>query len=263
MLVIDKLSITHRLHDISVAQLCGKVVHLVGQNGAGKSSLLAAIAGVLQVESGEIEFNQCSLNTMDEARFSLFRAFLEQQHDTPFQLPVKHVLRYFSQGRYQGNNQALVTSDVIPASINDAAEISDLLNRSITQLSGGERQRVHIARSLLKAWPVLEKGNGLVLLDEPFQGLDYRHQQLLCELLSRLANNGNCVLVSVHDVNLSVSFADDVWLMHQGRLVLAGDKQDVLTQANLAQYWDVGLQCVSSDDGRGYFYLDQSSKKKI
>lgn len=247
MLRIENLSVENRLHAICVEQAFGNVIHLVGQNGAGKSSLLSAIAGVLTINHGAVWVNDISISDIDEASFAAFRAFLEQHYDTPFNLPVEQVLRYFGQGQAQ--------EVVLPNMLNDALEINELLTRPITRLSGGERQRVHIARALLKAWNMLEEGNGLVLLDEPFQGLDYRHQRLLCSFLSALARKGNGIVVSVHDINLSVAYADKVWLMHDGRLVLNGDTNEVLTHANLTQYWNVELQQAKTTTGQQYFHI--------
>src|SRR5690606_34501352 len=101
----------------------------------------------------------------------------------------------------------------IPEQLESALEIGPFLNKSMQQLSGGELRRVQIARALLQIWPAIERGHALVLLDEPLQGLDLRHQSLLMQLLTDIAAKGNSLIISNHDLNLCYRYADKVALL--------------------------------------------------
>lgn len=243
MLIIDDVSLEQRLVKVNAQTHTGQIVHLVGENGAGKSTLLHILAGLNPVYEGRVSLNHKDLSSYDELELSEIRVMLEQHHDTPFSISVSELLSYYS------------SETSLPDEIENALEIRQFYRRSLLMLSGGEQRRVHIARCLLKAWSNVKTGKALVLLDEPFQGLDYRHQSLVNELLERIRQWGNLVILSVHDINLSINHADCVWLMHQGRLALSGTPSEVLNAQVLQQYWHVQLREIQDTSGVRYYLI--------
>lgn len=226
MIEIKNLSLPKRLTNINIATQAGEFVHILGANGAGKSSLLSALAGLIPIESGQVLFElndkQQEIQQLSLPQLSRFRCFQEQQQQTPFDLTVQESLQFFA------NFQQL------PDQLEAGLEIAPFLTRKIKSLSGGESRRVHIARVLLQIWPKLMEGEGLVLMDEPIQGLDFRHQHLLFQLLKCLSKLGNTIIVSHHDLNLCFTYSDHVWLMKHGEIFQSGINSDVMTDQLLS-----------------------------
>lgn len=240
-LSLDGVTLHQRLVNISLDVSSGQFVHILGPNGAGKSSLLSVISGLIKPDSGEVLVGTRSLGDIDLMELSSFRALLEQSHHSTFSLTVQESLSFYQ------------TFTELPEHLELALEINQFLPRPINTLSGGERQRVHIARTLMPVWSAIEKGNALVLFDEPFQGLDFKHQHLLCRLLKTTALNGNLVIVSQHDLNLCERYADSVWLLQQGMIKASGDTQSVLVPQTIEAIFDCSIDLSIDAEGRRYF----------
>jgi iron complex transport system ATP-binding protein len=121
--------------------------------------------------------------------------------------------------------------------------LTDFAHRAITLLSGGERQRAHLARVLvqLRAGTLLQ-GPGALLLDEPIAAQDLAHQLQVLEIARRHADAGGAVAAVLHDLNWAVRIGDDLVVLHRGRVHSAGPPAAVLTQAMLADVFDVDLR---------------------
>lgn len=223
MLRADQLHLTARLADISFSLLPGQVVHVLGPNGAGKSSLLSVLAGLVPPDKGAISLYGKNLNEYALVELAGRRTLMEQQLHTAFSLSVQESLSFYS------------ASPDIPDELEAALEIRAFLSRSLNHLSGGERRRVQLCRGLMQIWPTIMRGEGLLLLDEPVQGLDFAHQHKLCRLLGSLAARGNMVVVSHHQLNLAQMYAQRVWLMSEQRIVADGHTDEVLQQHQLEE----------------------------
>lgn len=230
MIQVDNINLENRLENIEVKALPGEFVHILGANGAGKSSLLSVISGLLKGNSGGVSYligeESMPVEQLSLQQLALYRCFQEQQQQTQFDLTVAESLQFFTQ------------FTTLPDLLEKGLEVAQFLPRNIQSLSGGESRRVHIARVLLQIWPKLMEGAGLVLLDEPIQGLDFKHQHLLFTLLRELASMGNTVIASHHDLNLCFRYSDKVWLMKNGRIFQAGVKHNVMTEQALSQAYD-------------------------
>lgn len=249
MIQIDNVSLPKRLANINIAAQPGEFVHVLGANGAGKSSLLSVMAGLIAVESGQILFQlngkQHEIQQLSLQQLSHFRCFQEQQQQSPFDLTVLESLKFFANFRQ------------LPDQLEAGLEIAPFLPRKIKSLSGGESRRVHIARVLLQIWPKLMAGEGLVLMDEPIQGLDFKHQHLLFQLLKSLSSLGNTIVASHHDLNLCFAYSDHVWLMKQGEIFQSGINSDVMTDALLSEIYACKVrQYTNQNDVIFKTYLD-------
>jgi iron complex transport system ATP-binding protein len=203
---------------LNLAFAPGSVTVLAGPNGAGKSTLLECIAGDLPPLAGRVEYEGVSLARLSLSRRAQLRAMLCQQSDISFDFPVAEVVA-----------MGLSPHGIDPASDEgrrlvrraiDDLELGPLADRLATRLSGGEAQRVHIARMLvqLRAGDAAVTG-GLLLLDEPTTGLDYRHQLALLGILRQAAAAGTTVIATLHDLPLACRLADRMLLIGAGRLV--------------------------------------------
>lgn len=241
MLTLESITLKERLQSVSCVAKAGDIVHLLGANGAGKSSLLHVISGIQAVDSGTIDFNSVPIINLSALVLAGFRCLQLQQEALAFDIEVIESIDFVTDQKQ------------LPELLAAALEIQGLLARRISMLSGGERQRVEITRCLLRVWPSIMAGEALILLDEPFKGMDFRHQHLLSNLLSQLAKIGNHIIVSHHDLNLCQQYADQVWLLKQGRLLTQGTKEDVLTQNWLQIAFDCKLDCAFTETGKKIF----------
>ena len=126
----------------------------------------------------------------------------------------------------------------------DAYDLTEVAERPCAQLSGGQQQRVLLAR----AQPQAMGGGRVMLLDEPASHLDLRHAHVTMRRLRTLAAEGLAVLVVVHDLNLALRYADDVWLLDAGQLAGQGGWAEVLTPQVLAPVYGVELRYAQPPD---------------
>lgn len=221
-LVIDKLTVSYRsvlaLEDVSLATSCGNRVALIGPNGAGKSTLLKAIAGLVPRESGRILWRGTAVK-----KWSREFAYLPQREEVDWSFPIT-VRGLVEMGRYPQTGWWRRFTDQDTAAVDSALEslaLNDLQHRQIRELSGGQQQRAFLARALAQEAHVL-------LLDEPFTGLDRNASHLLGDLLNKLAHEGRLVIASHHDLNTVPHLFDEA-LVLATRPLAFGPVEEVLT----------------------------------
>ncbi|MDU0968729.1 MAG: anchored repeat-type ABC transporter ATP-binding subunit [Actinomycetaceae bacterium] len=178
------------LHDVSLTMNRGEFVGLVGPNGAGKTTLLRTILGILTPTRGSVRVAGCT------GRAAAARVgYVPQRHDFAWDYPVSveqvvmtglTPLLGFGRRPKQRHYEACLRA------LRHVA-MDDLRERTIGDLSGGQRQRVLVARALARE-------PDLLLLDEPFTGLDQPTIDLLFDLFADLAEHGSTLLMSTHDL---------------------------------------------------------------
>lgn len=204
------------LRDVSLEVEPGALVGLLGPNGAGKTTLLRTVLGLVRPRAGTIEVRGAS----GRGRRSTI-GYVPQRHQFAWDFPIS-VERAVLSGRTgalgllrrPGASDWKATSAAVARVGLDA-----LRERPVGQLSGGQRQRVLVARALALGAPVL-------LLDEPFTGLDLPTQELLTRLFVELAAEGRAVLLTTHDLLGALTTCDRVALLN--RTVVASGRPDEL-----------------------------------
>ena len=221
-LVIKNVTVHYRrvlaLDDVSLATSCGNRVALIGPNGAGKSTLLKAIAGLVPRDKGSIRWRGTAVK-----KWSREFAYLPQREEVDWSFPIT-VRGLVEMGRYPQTDWWRKFSPEDSAAVDRALEslaLLDLQHRQIRELSGGQQQRAFLARALAQEAHVL-------LLDEPFAGLDRNAAHLLGELLARLAREGRLVIASHHDLNTVPRLFDEA-LVLATRALAFGPVAEVLT----------------------------------
>lgn len=191
---------------------------LIGPNGAGKSTLLRTICGLQKQIQGEILIKGKSidhLSTMEKAK--LISVVLTHSADTSM-LTVREIV---SIGRQPYSNwlglKDIHHEEMIEKALS-TVNISHLAERQLAALSDGEKQRVWIAKALAQDTPI-------ILLDEPTSHLDYKNRIEIFKLLHRLSASGKSILISTHELDLAIHFADQLWVMEDG--VTQGDPQTI------------------------------------
>lgn len=228
------------LHSTNLQVSAGEWVSIIGPNGAGKSTLLRAIVGAAKA-TGEVLIDGRSLRAMKGMERARHLAWVPQNPTIPAGF---HVLDYVLLGRTP--HRHLLAAErpndlVVVHQVLDDLDLGEFANRDVASLSGGERQRVIIARALAQEAPVL-------LLDEPTTALDLGHQQEVLLLLDRLRSNGHTIISTMHDLSLAGQFADRLVLLADGEIAVEGGAEDVLTEQNLAEYYNACVQ-VTHDNG--------------
>jgi iron complex transport system ATP-binding protein len=229
--------------DLTVAMYGGQRWAILGVNGAGKSTLLHTLAGLRKPATGQIILGDRPLSQWTRRAISQQLALLLQEAPEPL---GGHVFEHVLLGRHPhlGYFDWESTDDIhIAQQALRAVELAALAERDITTLSGGERQRLAIALVLTQQTPIL-------LLDEPVNHLDIRHQHLLLDHLRALSTNQNNLLVmAIHDVNLARRYCDHAILMFADGECCAGKIEAMLTEENLSRLYNYPVKLVETTGG--------------
>jgi len=210
------------IHNLNFQVPHGARVAVVGPNGAGKSTLFKALVGILPLQSGRILIHGESLGTHKDCV-----AYVPQREDVDWRFPVT-VSDVVMMGRYGQigwwSRPSKADKQIVRKSIEQMG-ISDLTDLSIGQLSGGQQQRAFLARALAQEPHIL-------LMDEPFTGVDLTTQEATLNLLDHLHSRQVTAIISTHDLNLAASRFDLILLINH-RLIAYGPPQEVFTKENL------------------------------
>ncbi|MDP6207749.1 MAG: metal ABC transporter ATP-binding protein [Roseibacillus sp.] len=216
---------TVALYDAGLRLKAGCICGLVGMNGAGKSTLFKALMGFVRPSRGSIRINGLSVA---QAQRDQAVAYVPQSEGIDCSFPVS-VWDVVMMGRYGSMNLLRIPRESDRAAVRHALERVDLLDlreRPIGSLSGGQRKRTFLARAIAQRASVL-------LLDEPFNGVDVRTEKLMADLFLQFRDDGRTILISTHDLSHVRDFCDLVVLIN--KTVLAyGETSEVFTPENLA-----------------------------
>jgi iron complex transport system ATP-binding protein len=229
MLEVDQLSVSlgrnPLLHGIDLSARPGTLTAIVGPNGSGKTTLLRALTGDLPY-LGEARLNGRDIRISDPATMASLRSVLSQSTQLAFPFTVLEVVRLGLPAR----NDALAMQALAEVGL------AGFQGREMDTLSGGEQSRVHLARVLAQVWqPVGPDGARWLFLDEPVAALDIGHQLAVMRLARSYADAGGGVVAVMHDLNLSAMFADQMILLHSGRVLAQGRPDQVMTDDTLSR----------------------------
>ncbi len=211
----------------------GKVTVLVGPNGCGKSTLLKTLARILSPCRGQVLLEGKDIHALNTRAVAAKLGLLPQGPVAPEGLTVRELV---SQGRYP--HQSLLRQwtradeEAVESAI-ETAGITQFADRSVDTLSGGQRQRCWVAM-------VLAQETRLILLDEPTTFLDLKVQVDLMDLFASLAHDrGHTLLIVLHELSLAAAYADYLVMMKDGKIVSAGEPDDIFTAERLKHVFDL------------------------
>jgi manganese/iron transport system ATP-binding protein len=196
----------------------------VGVNGSGKSTLFKSIMGLVKPTSGQVTL---SGQPVVAALKKNIIAYVPQTEEVDWNFPVL-VEDVVMMGRYGKMNFLRIPTKEDRLWVDKALErvgLSELRSRQIGELSGGQKKRVFLARALAQQGTVL-------LLDEPFTGVDVKTENAIIELLRSLRDEGHLILVSTHNLGSVPEFCDRVILINR-TVLAAGPLETTFTQSNL------------------------------
>ncbi|HCL66558.1 MAG TPA: manganese/iron ABC transporter ATP-binding protein [Rhizobium sp.] len=237
-LTADNVTVTYRngltaLKAASFSIPKGTITALVGVNGAGKSTLFKAIMGFVPLAAGEISI--LGMPAREALRRNLV-AYVPQSEEVDWNFPVL-VEDVVMMGRYGHMNFLRIPSRRDHAMVADALArvgMADFRKRQIGELSGGQRKRVFLARALAQEGQV-------ILLDEPFTGVDVNTEEQIVALMRELRAEGRVMLVSTHNLGSVPEFCDRT-IFVKGTVLAAGRTSEVFNEENLKRAFGGALR---------------------
>jgi len=213
----------------------GEFVGLIGPNGAGKSTLLKCLSGLLPLKAGEIILEEKNNTSYSQRERAQMVAVVPQSFDIDYDFSVEDIV-------LMGRNPYLSFKvkesqydyDVVTEAMH-ATKTLQFRKRLFNTLSGGEKQRVIIARAIAQE-------PDIILLDEPTSALDIHHQIEIMELIRNLNLKKSMTVVAVlHDINLASRYCNRLVLMKNGRVIVDGTPEQVITEENLKKVYDMKM----------------------
>jgi manganese/iron transport system ATP-binding protein len=249
------------LHDATFRLAAGSICALVGVNGSGKSTLFKAIMGFVKPARGSVEIAGMPVRAAQKKNLI---AYVPQAEEVDWTFPVS-VWDVVMMGRYGAMNMLRIPRAedrrIVEESLGRVG-MSDFRDRQIGELSGGQKKRVFLARALAQRGKV-------ILLDEPFTGVDVKTEEAIVDLMRELRDAGHLMLVSTHNLGSVPEFCDHVVLIN--RTVLAfGPTPETFTEENLAEAFGGVLRhfrfdesTIQQHDGRAIVVLADDERPLV
>ncbi|KXF80518.1 vitamin B12 ABC transporter ATP-binding protein BtuD [Enterovibrio coralii] len=241
MIEAKNIALGTRLLPLNLHAAKGEIVHLLGANGSGKSTMLELLSGLTEGQ-GCTTLDGKDIATMSSGNLARQRAYLSQQQKPAFAIGV---YQYLSLSLFPLSD---TNKDALEKAVLDICKllgIEDKLNRNTEQLSGGEWQRVRLAGVCLQIWPDINPDGKLLLLDEPATALDIAQQSAMYKMIRCLAEKGITVIMSNHDINRTLTDADRVVLLKNGHIVAQGVPTEVMDVETLEKAFDTQLKRIN------------------
>ena len=221
----------------------GSITAIIGANGAGKSSLLKALARKIVPTAGSVLLDGVSLSTLSKAEVDGSIGYLSaipaaKSNESVFELVARNAMAVEGISRVSPRLKEEIETLLARTSLSREQD------KKIGELSSGSRQAAVIAAALVRNPAVL-------LLDEPTNSLDYSHQLQVINLLSSLKRERGMTIVAViHDLNLAARFADHVVILKDGQIIDQGPPKSVITPNNLASAFNILARVIEDPVGK-------------
>ena len=238
VIAVEHLTVSYHakpaLLDVSVAIESNQLIGVIGPNGAGKSTFIKAILGFVRPDLGTVLING---KNAQKAKGEV--AYVPQRGAVDWDFPIT-VGEVALMGRYQ---QIPWYQSPSPQDVDKAYEalemvrMEDFVHRQIGELSGGQQQRVFMARALAQ-------GSDILLLDEPFAGVDAATERAILDVLERAKTSGKTLVVVHHDLSTAAEYFDKLILIKQ-RMYAYGPPHIVLDEELLSKVYEGRLRIFS------------------
>ena len=254
MIRIEHLSFAYGenriLKDVNLEADAGKLVALIGPNGAGKSTLFKCILRFLKDYEGRVLLDGQDMREMSRAQIAGRIAYIPQTTVPVFNYDVIDIVLMGMTGGLKLLETPKREHVKKAEGILEDLGIARLAHKGFGRISGGERQMVLLARAMAQ-------DAGILIMDEPTANLDYGNQLRVMERVRGLARDGYTVIMSSHNPEHALLFADIAFVLQAGRVKAAGPSKEVLTEELMKELYDVDVQLmdIPSGDGSGRVFV--------
>lgn len=231
------------LHGVNFAAQRGQLIAVLGPNGAGKSTLFRCLLGLYGSYRGSIAIEGREVKTMQPREIAAKVAYIPQTHTPTFHYTVLEMVLMGTTHRVRGLKSPGEQETAIACEALAQVGIADMEQRSYGRLSGGEQQLVLIARALAQQ-------TELLIMDEPTSSLDYGNQLRVMQRVKKLAQQGYTILLSSHNPQQALLFADRILALHDGVICADGSPDDVITAELLQTLYGIETRLTASEAGR-------------
>lgn len=221
---------TLALDRVSLSINPGKITGIIGPNGSGKSTLIKGILGIVPKKSGEVSFFGSSLE-----KYRSKIAYVPQRESIDWDFPIT-VEEVVMMGRIVPKKWWARTTSADREIVKETLKkvrLSEFSGRQIGQLSGGQQQRVFLARALAQ-------DAELIIMDEPFVGIDMASQESILSIVQKLRDSGKTVVIVHHDLSVVAQYFDEVVLLNK-QLVAYGPIDEILKPENIEKAYGMTL----------------------
>jgi len=225
------------LKNVSASFLPGEFNMILGPNGSGKSSFLKIFSGEINKYQGTVLYDDKKIKELRKEELAKKRAVMSQQADLGFPLLVEEVVMM---GRYPhftfnpNKKDITICNEVI-----ERMNLFEFKERNYLTLSGGEKQRVQYARVLAQVWEKPAEGYRYLFLDEPLNSLDISYQHEFLQAAVELIKDHTVLIAVMHDINLAAHYADNLFFLKEGELVVHGKPKDILTENIIEKVFNI------------------------
>ncbi len=255
MLKVENMKVEYSgkeiLSDINFSVKAGERLAILGPNGSGKSTLLKSLSGLLKYQ-GKIELNEQSLTTLKRIELAEKVALLSQNPAVYFSYSVYETLMMglYTQLRKRFMAVASAQDKARVAEVIAAFDLDTIKDQQLSTLSGGQLQRVFLARTLLQ-------NPQIVLLDEPNNHLDIYYQLEMLRNIDEYFAQNQIIIAVFHDINLALSFSENVLVLHEGKIVKQGKANEVLSRSLLEQVYQTDVLAYMLEKHKFWHEMDR------
>jgi iron complex transport system ATP-binding protein len=236
------------LNNISIQFLPGTCNLIIGPNGSGKSTLIKLLSGELENYEGRVMYNDTDIKTYTKQGLAATRAVLSQQTELSFPMTVEEVVMLGRNPHFEFNPTRKDT-DIVQEVI-ALLDLNSFIHRNYQNLSGGEKQRVHYARVLAQIWDQPKGEHRYLFLDEPLNNLDLYYQQSFLSIAISLLNETTTLIGVVHDINIAMRYADELFFLKEGELIKNGAPEKIVDAILIKEVFNIDTQIITHPSSR-------------
>lgn len=215
----------------------GEMVHILGRNGAGKTTMFRCILSLLEGYTGKIFLDETDIANMSSVEIAKKIAYIPQSHTPTFNYTVLETVLMGMAAFIPNLSSPKPIHEQEALNILNTLGIKHLANRGYANISGGERQLVLIARALAQKSKIL-------IMDEPTANLDYTHQVCTMRKIKQLSQKGYLVILSTHNPEQAMMYASKVIVLKGGKVNRVGEPNKIITKEMMKEIYDLDVDLI-------------------